>query len=406
MRYGIKMLTYPFLFLGRMLSYLVPRNKNIWVFGTPKKFEGNSKYLFLYIQNLNQQHIETAWITRDKKLLQELRKKKYKTYYFFSLQGIFYCLRAKYYVVDTSVEVISYWLSGGAKLINLFHALPIKKMERDVMRGDSSEVALFYSKGIVKILMHFLFPWRFVKPEYVASTSPLYTKIFMSMFQVGKDRIMETGFSRNDVLLRDIQGADIGTDSTTLSEMKQIKKENPEVTFFLYAPTFRDTGDQSFIENEALLGRLDVLLGRYNAIFWVKAHPFAKIVFPKIPFTNIRFANPSSDSYLLLKLADVLITDYSSIFIDFLLTGRPEIFFPYDFEKYITKDRELYFDYKDFTPGPKAYTFDEFLDVLGKTLQKQDEYKAKRADQTVRCFTNNDGNSSARTFAFLRSLSS
>jgi CDP-glycerol glycerophosphotransferase len=42
-----------------------------------------------------------------------------------------------------------------------------------------------------------------------------------------------------------------------------------------------------------------------------------------------------------------LITDYSSIFIDFLLTDKPIIFYSYDIEHYLKKDREMYFDYQD-----------------------------------------------------------
>ena len=104
------------------------------------------------------------------------------------------------------------------------------------------------------------------------------------------------------------------------------------------------------------------------------------------------------------KLADILVTDYSSIFVDFLLLNRPEIFFPYDYEKYVTKDRELYFDYNEFTPGPKARVFSEFLGVLGKTLQGEDDFAQKRITQRDRCFSKIDSNASRRTIDEIRNI--
>ena len=56
---------------------------------------------------------------------------------------------------------------------------------------------------------------------------------------------------------------------------------------------------------------------------------------------------------------DLLITDYSSIFFDFLLLDRPIVFFPYDLEQYLSQDRAMYFDYEIMTPGPKCRTYDE-----------------------------------------------
>ncbi len=52
---------------------------------------------------------------------------------------------------------------------------------------------------------------------------------------------------------------------------------------------------------------------------------------------NIVLMNPKSDAYPLLSLCDALLTDYSSIYFDFLLLDRPMIFYPYDFEDYVTK---------------------------------------------------------------------
>lgn len=372
-----------------------------------QKFEGNSKYLFLYIANARKADIKAVWISRNKNLVQELHHREFSAHYWLSLKGIWYSLRAGYFFVDTSIEVINYWLSGGAKEVNLFHALPIKKMERDVKKGKSSEVLLYNSNGLMKLVMMFMLPWRFLTPDYVCSTSPLYTKIFMSMFHIPKERVFEAGYPRNDVFFKEIDGSEIGVDKGVLSEVKQLKQESIVAKTIFYAPTFRDTGGSSFLEEPVLLEKLDTFLREYQAVFLVKLHPFTRINIPdKAQYKNIRFVPSSSDSYTFLKLSDILITDYSSIFVDFLLMDRPEIFFPYDYEKYITKDRELYFNYNSFTPGPKAYTFSELLDAIKSILGGNDEYADKRKEIRDRAFTYQDGNSSSRVFTIVKNLSS
>ncbi|MEK7509976.1 MAG: CDP-glycerol glycerophosphotransferase family protein [Patescibacteria group bacterium] len=401
-RYLFCLLVHPFLFLIRFFSYLVPREEKIWVFGHPRKFEGNGKYLFLHIQNnAKDSGIKAIWISRNEELGDELRGKGCLAVQGKSFQGIWYLLRAKYFITDTSVEVISYWLSGGAKIINLFHALPIKKMEQDVKKGESSEVLLFASQGILKLAMRFLFPWRFVKPDYVASPSPLYTGIFRSAFDIPEERIIQVGCPRTDVLMREIPGAEVGVDLHAHEKIQELKQKGSKVV--LYAPTFRDTGDQSFLEEREKLEMLNGLLERSHAFFVVKVHPFTRISIPQGEYSHIIFVLPVTDSYPLLKLADVLVTDYSSIFVDFLLLDRPEIFFAYDLEKYVTKDRELYFDYDEFTPGPKAYTFEDFLKILEETLKREDHFKEARKRQRDLCFVHQDGNAAKRVFSFLLS---
>jgi CDP-glycerol glycerophosphotransferase (TagB/SpsB family) len=77
--------------------------------------------------------------------------------------------------------------------------------------------------------------------------------------------------------------------------------------------------------------------------------------------SNIKFIRESMDPYELLLESTILITDYSSIYFDFLLTQRPIIFTPFDIEEYQKKDREFYYNYEDVTPGPKCQDWNEVL---------------------------------------------
>lgn len=66
----------------------------------------------------------------------------------------------------------------------------------------------------------------------------------------------------------------------------------------------------------------------------------------------------------LIMETKAMVTDYSSIYIDYLLLDMPLLFYCYDYEKYLAEDRELYFRYEDVTPGLKARNFDELLKEL------------------------------------------
>ena len=83
----------------------------------------------------------------------------------------------------------------------------------------------------------------------------------------------------------------------------------------------------------------------------------------------------------ILNIFDCLITDYSSIYIDYLLTDKPMIFLPYDRQKYLD-GRGMNFDYDDVTPGPKPATFAQFLEAL---CPENDSWKSER-DRVNRLF--------------------
>ena len=78
-----------------------------------------------------------------------------------------------------------------------------------------------------------------------------------------------------------------------------------------------------------------------------------------------------ADHYTFLEEADVLVTDYSSIYFDFLLTDKPVVFFDYDLEEYLSDTREMYFDYEAFTPGMKAKNQEELEEALKEAVCHQ-----------------------------------
>ena len=61
-------------------------------------------------------------------------------------------------------------------------------------------------------------------------------------------------------------------------------------------------------------------------------------------------------------------TDYSSIYFDFIATTKPVILTPFDFDEYIKTSREHYFDYFTNMEGIKAKNWEEVFNILEKEL--------------------------------------
>ncbi|MDY0394135.1 CDP-glycerol glycerophosphotransferase family protein [Virgibacillus halophilus] len=100
-----------------------------------------------------------------------------------------------------------------------------------------------------------------------------------------------------------------------------------------------------------------------------KIHPFVQNKLD-IPYEFADFFYDLSDYREindLLLITDLLITDYSSVCFEYALLNKPMLFFAYDVEKYI-QDRDFYYNYFDFIPGPLVKSTEELL----KTIDNKD----------------------------------
>ena len=92
------------------------------------------------------------------------------------------------------------------------------------------------------------------------------------------------------------------------------------------------------------------------------------------------------DTQILTIESKALITDYSSIYIDYLLLDRPILFYCYDYKHYLEKDREMYFEYEDVTPGEKAENFDELFEQIKGVIENGGDYGRKDRERVKNMF--------------------
>lgn len=384
--YFLKVLIHPFLFCIYFLSGLFPRNQKIWVFGSwdGKRFADNSKYLFLYVV-YNKKNIKSVWITKNRELLKKYKDKDFNLYYYLSVRGIYYTLRAGLFVFDCHINDINFWLSRGSRKVNLWHGMPIKKI--GAMVKKNGEFNPYYFNGLNGLLSKFFLPWNYIntKVDFLFINSVFFKNIFSSSFLLDKNKIFITGQPRNDIFYKkslfNFSDKEVNLIKKTINQKKR-------KGFFvaLYMPTFRSDGS-NFLSNSEELLDLNYFCKKNKIIIFAKNHP--KIKINSKNFSNIKFINKNIDAHPILELIDLLITDYSSIYIDFLIINRPIIFFSYDFNNYKIKDRDFCLDYKKFTPGIFVQNFKEFKESLLE-VRKRDDFENERRSVFKVFFSYND----------------
>ena len=152
---------------------------------------------------------------------------------------------------------------------------------------------------------------------------------------------------------------------------------------------------------------LDAALQAHGGALFCKLHPNDQARVPDLSAMRRIHLIPSSvDPYPILKHTDALISDYSSIFFDYLLLDRPLVFYPYDLDDYRKYSRALYDDYDSVTPGPKATDAAGLQRTLTTLLSSYDEqarrYAAEREAVRSRFYEHVDDRASARLFDALR----
>lgn len=131
----------------------------------------------------------------------------------------------------------------------------------------------------------------------------------------------------------------------------QLKKYNLQIPnnkkVILYAPTYRKTGlvDLPFDPDELVNHLNDNFKDDYVII--TKMHYLNSL---SKSYENVIDCTHYSELVDLMKISDILISDYSSLILDFALLNKPIILFQYDYYSYTT-ERGVYFDFEDYLPS-------------------------------------------------------
>jgi CDP-glycerol glycerophosphotransferase len=207
--------------------------------------------------------------------------------------------------------------------------------------------------------------------SYFLSTSELFRPTWSGFIGVNPNKVVIMGQARNDILHKPNQPL-----------VKKLINKSSSCKNVLYAPTWRSFCETKLFPFERVdFFRLSDFLEENNINIFLRLHPNFEESTPK-EMTNIArvttlFSSEVTDINDILGAFDLLITDYSSIYIDFLVTHKPILFLPYDYEEF-KEEIGFTISYEEHAPGPRPKTQGEFESELKNLLLNSHYYKEER----------------------------
>lgn len=203
--------------------------------------------------------------------------------------------------------------------------------------------------------------------DIIISDSRHMTNIYKKSFWYSGE-VLELGTPRNDILVKENEYID--------NNVREYFGLNPDTGIILYAPTFRaDLKFDAYLnEFENLINVCESKFGKKHVVL-LRLHPNISDRFEELDFDNKNVLNATSyyDLQELLATADILISDYSSLMFDYMITKRPCFIYATDIENYIN-DRNFYFDLHS-TPFPICTSKGELYTAIN--LLDMKEYQSK-----------------------------
>ncbi|WP_194286951.1 CDP-glycerol glycerophosphotransferase family protein [Halomicrobium sp. LC1Hm] len=369
----------------RIYTYLVGRDSQIWVFSdfySGQEFSQNKRYLFQYLSKENPGEDRPIWLTRSSELYERLLDEGYEVYKLNSIKGRYYILRAKYIPIDAGPGLFPWWLTGGANIIQMGHGIPLKAS------ADSNTNWL-----------HRLVSWK--TPDYGVFSSEHERNHFNQYDSEAKARAwldhrldrdthtIYTGYPKTDAIVSPafdtIDGIDV------VPEKLDIKESDVVIGYF---PTLRE-GHGLNIDEVFDVERTEEFLQQNDAKLLIKPHRDLDTDTCILESNLIELIQPDTDSHQFLAEIDILITDYSSIYFDFLLLDRPIIFYTPDYTDY-TRIRGVHPNYDNVIAGPRVNNFEELLKQLESIVNGTDEFAHRRQEIRNHFFKYADGNACER----------
>lgn len=384
------------IYLLRFINRLIPKDKTRIIFSSyPDNFADNPKALSEYISKEHNGIYKLIWAIPGTDN-HNSKNNKFNIINTHSVRGLYEIFRSKFII--TSNNAYSSLSSSNQILVNLWHGMPLKGM--GYLDNFEDEKQLNYIKRT----------WGY--DDVVIATSPIMKNVISACVSRNPRKIYVTGQPRNDKLfyangkdnLTELLGSDISKNSKII----------------LYCPTYRIWGNriegnpkkddifdfEDFDETEFMR-----YLIKNNILFLLKLHPFEeKLYLSKFKsnknikvLTSEIFLSNFLDLYDILNSVDLMITDYSSLYFDFLLLDRPILFTPNDIQEYSKRGFALE-PYDFWTPGPKVFSFSKLIEELQNFSDNSNYYKTERKTINELVNTYKDGNSSERVWSIIKKM--
>lgn len=360
--------------------------KNIILFESNPDFTDNSKLVFdKFIEKKVNEKYKIVWFVNNSKKFKNIKIKNVKFVSVYSKYNILKVLRRLYYnsvakfIIDCN-RYISKMRKNQFRLY-LSHGTPLKK-------------ALEYGKGIGET-------------DYILEIGEFFKDKNSELFGKPKNCFLHLGFPRNDELFANISINDIFAEYSGKkcivwlpTYRKHKDKENMEASNFKYGLPILDS-EENFI-------KIDNVLNENKIMLFIKLHPAEDTsVIKSFKCNNIRIINDEDlakkgfNLYQFLSASDALITDYSAVYYDYLLTKKPIALAISDIVDFKEK-HGFFYDYYKTIKGHYVYDLKDLCDFIKNLAQSNDVYLEERVKCLKKYHTFNDNKSSERVYEFIK----
>jgi CDP-glycerol glycerophosphotransferase len=269
--------------------------------------------------------------------------------------------------------VVNDWLRkryrrrGHQKVLQTWHGTMLKKLALDRGLGLRTRIAVLRERDRWDVLL---------------AQNPYAARIFRSAYAM-KRPIWEEGYPRNDVLHDPVRAAHV----------RSVVGVPADARVVLYAPTWRDDRTEmvDFVDLAAFAAELGP-----DHVLLVRGHSRTLRHGQDLFGPGLIDVTSYPDMADLLDVADLLVTDYSSVMFDFAATTRPIVFFTPDLAHYSADLRGFYFDLLAEAPGPVVSTREGLRDAVLASVDGQPEFAARAAAWRERFTPRDDGSAGAR----------
>jgi Putative glycosyl/glycerophosphate transferases involved in teichoic acid biosynthesis TagF/TagB/EpsJ/RodC len=290
-----------------------------------------------------------------------------------TIKYFYYTLKAKCWITNSTIERALRYKNKNTFYFNTWHGTPIKKMGTDIEKDKR-----FLDAG-EKV------KW---KVDLMCAQGVYDATIFSRAFNIDYDKFVISGLPRNDIL---------ANYNDNYKQQLKIKLNIPlNKKVILYAPTFREF-DKDKKLNCVIKPPIDFEK-------WKSEISDEYILLLRAHYEVSKILNIKTDDFLydfsdyeclndLMVVSDILISDYSSIYFDYSVMGKPMLCFAYDYDKYM-ENRGMYIDIREEFPCEIAYDESALLDQIlnldyekmsSATIQFRDKYIEEYGNATNIC---------------------
>lgn len=258
----------------------------------------------------------------------------------------YYAMARAQFWVDNQGFPRVFTCRAGTTYIQTWHGTPLKRMGFDSPALERANAA---TRRVHKAMMK---RW-----SALLAPSEYFVDTFVKSYGY-EGRVIRHGLPRNDLLVR-------GVDPEWVRAKKRELNLPTDQRLVLYAPTFRDRAQRLERDYDVPFDLEVLSRGLGGDVFlMVRTHYLDAYRLPDRYRTFAADLTRHHDVTELMLIADVLVTDYSSVMFDFANTGRPMVFYTHDYEDYVRDERGTYVDLPDIAPGPLVVDSDGLVAAL------------------------------------------